>query len=77
MSEWLPIETAPKDGTRIMIADHRGGVWFAKWDNEIFDTQNDRRAKGWLIFDPEDSWYVVYSPAEETTHWQPVPESPK
>lgn len=67
MSEWQPIETAPKDGTNILIYGV-GPVPFitdAVWNNGF-----------WSLFDP-------YSDAHNmpithgVTHWMPLPPPPE
>lgn len=67
MTEWQPIETAPRDGTDVLVAtdDHKvfaahsyGGEWVA---------QADSAADGiYLSFD-----------VGELTHWMPLPEPPE
>jgi hypothetical protein len=66
MSKWQPIETAPKDGTIILVA--WGGtrrVWPARFGD----------------VGPEDAW-VGWSNAfgemhiTDMTHWMPLPEPP-
>jgi hypothetical protein len=74
MSEWQPIETAPKDGTNI-------DLWAKRWrsDNDGFfyrrfpecywsngDSMTNRHAN-WVHL--EEGWYP--------THWMPEPEPPK
>lgn len=66
MSEWQPIETAPKDGTEIIIFGSR--VYFhpvmARYEND-----------GWWVPDAplECPWTEL---ASEPTHWQPLPDPP-
>lgn len=70
MSEWKPIETAPKDGTLILVCN-KWGSWLAKYQ-EIFSTG----------FKPENPWLVmllnmrhmVGAPNYRPTHWMPLPE---
>ena len=64
MSEWQPIETAPKDGTVVVgydrsnhHADDRNYAEFMRWDGERWR-------------DP-DTWTIT------PTHWMPLPEPPK
>jgi len=71
MNEWMPIETAPKDGTEFLAYDSVAkkcdvAVWGEIWQD--FDAvQSDGE----------------YSPAEDEfqgeriTHWMPLPEPPE
>ncbi len=65
MSEWQPIETAPKDGTRVLAARKwKKGQWvyrIAHWA--------DRGLGNW-VSDPGE-WLV------QPTHWQPLPPAPE
>jgi hypothetical protein len=66
MSEWQLIETAPKDGTEILLCgpDWKGGqyrttsAWPDNWSGK------------WPCF------YMAYA-AGEPTHWMPLPPAPK
>lgn len=66
MSDWQPIETAPKDGTVIILYNRRGIVAAGAWLNidgfpwEFFDGTTE--TNGWG--------------AVSVTHWQPLPEPP-
>lgn len=62
MSDWQPIETAPKDGTLIIGC-------LAPWDyvNVVYYTKVDGTLN-W--FNPCDE--VICNP----THWMPLPEPP-
>ena len=61
--EWQPIETAPKDGTPILI-----------WDGEIqYVCAWVQRTPGdWRWFEFDGEFYHSYKP----THWMPLPEPP-
>lgn len=66
---WLAIETAPKDGTGILVTDGDwvGEVsWMVRW-------YNDKTNQGWMIAncDEEYGHYVV------PTHWMPLPAPPE
>ncbi len=61
MSEWQPIETAPKDGTQVLVAD--AGVWMAcarHWPCNSYWTEDVASALR----------------LNEPTHWMPLPDHP-
>lgn len=63
MSEWLPIETAPKDGTRIVAMRNEKGrnlPAFIHWDSE----------DGWCGMTVNDEKIIAI---HEPTHWFPLP----
>lgn len=62
MNDWQPIETAPKDGTRVLVNSHwmdatgkRLGVEIAHWREEGY-------------------WQCL---ERQPTHWMPLPDPPK
>lgn len=69
---WQPIETAPKDGTRILAYDIK----------DAEDTQPQIAL--WLAHAEEPGWYIsldhqamngdLWNPP---THWMPLPEPPQ
>lgn len=72
MSEWKPIETAPKDDTTILVSS-KWGTWVAKYVGEY--------GTG---FRPENPWFVMMlnmrhlgnAPNYRPTHWMPLPAPP-
>jgi hypothetical protein len=74
MSEWLPIETAPKDGTTILAwskyllepvtAAWRRNAWMASWE------------KG-AVIEYQGDYGTEYKDASPLTHWQPLPTPPE
>lgn len=63
--EWQPIETAPKDGTRILAWDGRSiHVAYWGWDNPA-----NRLA--WL------GGHCRIDHIDQPTHWMPLPEPPR
>lgn len=69
--EWQPIETAPMDGTEVLLCDANCKYQFirvAKWDdNPTFDTHH------WE--DLNDA--LFHYSDKDFTHWRPLPTSPK
>lgn len=67
MSEWQPIETAPKDGT---VVD----IW--AYGHRLPDVQ-------FCGDDTTPGWYFVYDYSElaafdgDATHWMPLPDPPE
>lgn len=64
LQAWQPIETAPKDGTRIMAIDGRHLVAVAKW---VSYTVDGEERGGWLGMPG----------IEPPTFWMPLPAPPK
>ena len=75
--KWQPIESAPKDGTRIMVGNEHG-AWVAEW-RPVYQS-GYRPADPWAsaMLNHEhmrDGGGVLrHSPP---THWMPLPEPPK
>ncbi len=68
--DWRPIDTAPKDGTEILVA-HNGAVSAAFWVDTTTYTDEEVLVNGY--------WSVhVTTHCDETrlTHWMPLPEPP-
>lgn len=72
--KWRPIETAPRDGTAILIA---GGTYsYDIYADETFNSVTIAYWYGnhWRGEDRQahDEWYT-----HDPTHWMPLPEPPK
>ena len=70
MSEWQLIETAPKDGTAVLLWLLDEGfavkaIW-RRWDGV--------GEKMWWI--PEMDFYQTDEGCHQITHWMPLPEPP-
>lgn len=69
---WQPIETAPRDGTRILI-------WFVHSNAKFSD---DPVGHGWEAaheahwIDHNGGGWTWHGLAGSPTHWMPLPESP-
>lgn len=71
MTKWQPIETAPRDGTSIIIClDVAAPV--PAFDNDVMSrvVLGDFTHKGNLLVGP-------YGERRLATHWMPLPEPPK
>lgn len=71
MSEWQPIETAPKDGTAVLLYSPRmPGLDIGRWYDERGPSSDDPgHPDGWFGF--------IFTPwGTEPTHWMPLPASP-
>ncbi len=61
LGEWRGIETAPKDGTRILVCLRRGGyVGIYSWDEGLHWIDDEGK---FLVIDPE--------------FWMPLPAAPR
>jgi hypothetical protein len=85
MSEWQPIETAPRDGTQRLGLTARGYCIFA-WHDDTRGpgVSDDVQVPGWEAFcDGEtvmdEGWDTGtgYTLEVSPTHWMPLPEPPK
>lgn len=76
MSDWLPIETAPKDGTQILVYSKEDGVMWVSWETEQVFLPGYKPEKKWCVpgshQDEQGGAYTTSNP----THWMPVPEPP-
>ena len=64
MSEWRPIETAPRDGTKVLLceADQPTEIVLGWWLQNAWRDYGDIGCGGFDDYNP--------------THWMPLPEPP-
>lgn len=74
---WKPIETAPKDGTSIMLLSWKNRICVARWEQLHFV------GIGWFVSVPVcGGWgsgsdtFIPNTKEDLPTHWQPLPEPP-
>lgn len=85
MSEWQPIETAPREESVLVTFAAKDipeghmtmpGVMVAYWDAYYAPGGNgyDGQSKGWVDAHSGEGCHLHYG---HPTHWQPLPEPPK
>lgn len=72
MSDWQPIETAPK-GERILIISDNRRHYIVTWGVFYSDFYRSEMAGWWGSSDPEQDDLIL---PDEATHWMPLPEPP-
>jgi hypothetical protein len=66
MSEWKPIDEAPKDGTVILL----GYVPNWRLDRRVYEGRWNDEQSTWTAV----NGFIVHNSA---THWMPLPQPPK
>jgi hypothetical protein len=67
---WLPMDTAPRDGTVVLIASD-GEVSGGYWDDGLDEDGEFYHPASWWAFDAQECGPV------EPVAWQPYPDFPK
>lgn len=71
--EWQPIETAPKDGRMVLLAES-GYVECGFW-HDGSECYGHRGGAGW--FSEEDRHNLLTARNVHPTHWMPLPAPPQ
>lgn len=81
---WQPIETAPKDGTVIMLYSKRDGVATGAWCSEVREDwqQIDATTKKLNGVEDLSQWHGTAANgvciwSGHITHWMPLPPAPR
>lgn len=84
MTQWQPIDTAPKDGTAIQARiPGNGGDNIIAWEDGLLNSENEY-CGGWAFVEdqePPDDWtdgicWAVNedgNPSTQPTEWKPLP----
>jgi hypothetical protein len=73
---WQPIETAPRDGSRILVWFRTHGAVSVSWDDPDGDT--DSKWAIWCVDDfKHGPWSVRGYREGDDTHWMPLPDGPE
>jgi hypothetical protein len=72
MSEWQPIETAPKD-KYILLYCSRFGIIRGKWSDE----QYAKTPRPYWRHDKTDLYGIRDTRDDQPTHWMPLPNPPE
>jgi hypothetical protein len=70
MTDWQPLETAPKDGTVFLVFDKAKG-----WISQCQWVQSKKNRGFWGVVDWSSDEYPGNGPIEPT-HWMPLPVFP-
>lgn len=77
MSNWQPIETGPKDGSRVLLYFPPNGNRSERIEAGYWEIQKwHNRPKPYWSGDCERSLGVTWYRLTQPTHWQPLPEAP-
>lgn len=68
MSEWQPIETAPKDGETVILGARGDCLFFTRWDQD---------EETWEFLIDSESTYSLLHETHWPRYWMPLPEPPQ
>ena len=70
MIGWQPIETAPKDGTEIIVKDSGGAVHGVAWTTGL-------RKVTWANKKPNKDWFTLIDKywIPHAVYWVPMPDN--
>jgi hypothetical protein len=76
MTGWQPIETAPKDGTKILVWTHHDQVEVSEWYETKGDSYEAVEGSDLFRLIIGKVYYEGWN-SNTPTHWMPIPDGPK
>jgi hypothetical protein len=70
---WQPIETAPRDGRRVLLCYPSGAVECGRWNDDRYA----RKPRPFWEGDQRRLFGVGVYRAASPKHWMPIPEPPE
>jgi len=77
MTDWQPIETAPKTTRAILVWVPENKCTFAVWWDSDHEMENRESRPCWKIWGGGYRSFLDLYNGYRPTHWQPLPEPPK
>jgi len=74
--KWEPIETAPKDGTRILTYRPEGHDWSKVGIGDWDDDKYAKKPRPYWSDQNERILGVLWCRKNQPTHWMPLPNPP-
>ena len=75
---WQPIETAPKDGTRVLLREQYNDVPIIGYYRDYFGQRFGKWCADQTNYDTDGNACVIDKLVQELiSHWQPLPQAPK
>ena len=72
---WLPIETAPKDGTEmVLLMSNRPHI--GRWSTHFQWVEARQKVEGFECWQLSDPTHILWEIQNQPTHWFPIPSKP-
>ena len=77
MNAWQPIETAPKDGTSVLLYEPGHGIDVGHWYVHTHDEYKERPDGLFERVTVSNPGYWNCNETQRPTHWMPLPKVPE
>ena len=73
--DWQPIESAPQDGTQVILWTSTDNADDALYVRDLLDGEHVNEVQIGYFNEDEDEWSTTY--IGKPTHWMPLPPPPQ